>query len=278
MAPPVSEEVFVPQAARRGGGAPVLLLVALLAFLLGGGLVGWLVAQGRLTLAPTRAIAAPANPALSEARVAVLEARLAAIDRQANAEAATTARAEALFTAFAARRAIEAGRPLGFIEGLLRQRFGAAQPGAVNAVIDNSRTPVTMDALASGLATINETLSVAALHPSLWDRMSNGFDNFLTLHREGPSPPPPSSLLPPAEAALREGRADVAIALIQQLTPTPATQRWLAAARRYQAVREALDAVDTAALSATATAQTGPANGAAPTAAPPPGKLESTRQ
>jgi hypothetical protein len=64
----------------------------------------------------------------TEARLADLEGRMSRIDLRASAAAGNAARAEGLLIAFAARRALDRGVALGYIEGELRDRFGGTQP------------------------------------------------------------------------------------------------------------------------------------------------------
>ena len=70
-----------------------------------------------------------AQQAALDRRVAELEARIAQIGARANAAVGNADRAEGLLVAFAARRALDRGVALGYIEALLRDRFGA-QPAA----------------------------------------------------------------------------------------------------------------------------------------------------
>jgi len=135
-------------AARRSGPSlRAVLGTSLLAFIGGAALVGWLVWDGRITLTQNDAAPAPASASASFAnlpkpaasptaaasseaaqdaalggmdqRIAALEQRLTRIDLQAAASEGNTARAEALLVAFAARRALERGAPLGYLAGLV---------------------------------------------------------------------------------------------------------------------------------------------------------------
>src|SRR5439155_4104234 len=87
---------------------------------------------------PPTIIQAPALPAPDvelNHRVDALEQRIGAIDSQAREAVGNAGRAENLLIAFAARRALDRGIGLGYLEGLLRERFGATQPQAVATVI-----------------------------------------------------------------------------------------------------------------------------------------------
>ena len=84
-------------------------------------------------------------------RVAALEQRLGQVGTESRAAVGNADRAEGLLVAFAARRALDRGVALGFLEALLRQRFGATQPRAVGMIILAARNPVTLQELQLGL-------------------------------------------------------------------------------------------------------------------------------
>ena len=94
-------------------------------------------------------------------RVNLMEQRIAAIDNQSRAAVGNADRAEGLLVAFAARRALDRGVPLGYIEGLLRQRFGDVQRPAVATIITASRQPVTLEELQDGLQQVGPELTGA---------------------------------------------------------------------------------------------------------------------
>ncbi len=149
--------------------ASVLLAFALgltLAFYLAWS-TGWLAEQPLEPAADTPAVKAapPADAELTAAaplpavpagemtvamRVGDLERRLNRLDMQAEAASGNAARAEGLLVAFAARRLVERGAPLGYLENQLQLRFGNAQPNAVRTIINSARNPVTLDQLRQG--------------------------------------------------------------------------------------------------------------------------------
>ena len=94
-------------------------------------------APPRLALFPQPAPAAtPQAPAPDyAARLAGIEQRLAGVENATQAVAGSAGRADNLLIAFAARRAVERGAPLGYLEPLLIERFGARQQAAVTMVI-----------------------------------------------------------------------------------------------------------------------------------------------
>ena len=97
---------------------------------------------------PQTATAAGSDAATLSARQATLAAELAALEaRTANLSLSVgqaggqATRAEATLVAFAARRAIDRGLGLGYIEPQLRARFGGVEPGAVATVINAAHQP-----------------------------------------------------------------------------------------------------------------------------------------
>src|SRR3546814_3188813 len=84
-------------------------------------------------------------------RVGELETRLSRITLQAASASGNATRAEGLLIAFAARRALDRGLSLGYLEAQLRLRFGDDQPNAVKTIIDTARDPITLEPLRSEL-------------------------------------------------------------------------------------------------------------------------------
>ena len=64
-----------------------------------------------------------------------------------SARKGSAGRADALVVAFAARRAIDRGVALGYLENLLVDRFGAQHPAAVATIITASHQPVRLNDL-----------------------------------------------------------------------------------------------------------------------------------
>ena len=148
-----------PPPARRWSILPLATLV-LLAFVIGVALTVWVwpKIQQRWNGQSTRPVAAmpqagTPSPAIApnamsassaqmlDARVAALDERLTRITVEAQAASGNAARAEGLLIAFAARRALDNGGSLGYIEAQLRSRFGQAQPRAVATIINAAREP-----------------------------------------------------------------------------------------------------------------------------------------
>lgn len=246
-----------------------MLALLALAFLGGALLIGWLVRDGRIALSAQNAADRPAvqssfaaAPAPSpsaaasqaaatagfEARVAALEARLARLDLEAAAAEGNTARAEAMMVAFAARRAIERGVPLGFLTEQLKLRFGDAQPAAVATVLDGAKTPVTLEKLVSELEALGPALAEAPKQEGGWDRISRELSSLFVIRRDSTPSTRPADRMERAKLLLRTGQTTAAIAEVERLPGNAEAGSWIASARQYEAMERALDQLETAAL------------------------------
>lgn len=250
--------------ARKSGGTLRLVLAAIVfAFLAGALLVGWLVWDGRIALpgkndgqgagsilpvASPSATAAPVTAALLEQQVAALEQRLARIDLQSASAEGNTARAEAMLVALAARRAIERGAPLGYLEDQLRLRFGAARPAAVNTVVSAARQPVTLAQLSAELDTLAPALTGQSPEESGWARFRRQMSGLFVVHRDAPGASNPAARIAKAHMLLQTGQVDAAIDEISRLPGAKAAEAWTAKARRYSEAGKALDQIEQAAL------------------------------
>lgn len=250
-----------------------VILVLVVAFLLGVAAMGWLLAQSdsarRLVgiepppqaapavqpLAPTTALPAATDgldrvvidPEVSR-RVASLEARLNALDAEAQMAVGNADRAEGLLVAFAARRALDRGVGLGYIEALLRERFGRTQRQAVATIITASREPVTIQELQLGLAEVGEQLVGVGPDQNWWGALRTELGELITLRRAGTPSTLPEERLARARRWLEAGQVDVALAEVLRMPGRNHARAWVADARRYVAARRALDRIEAAAL------------------------------
>lgn len=199
--------------------------------------------------------AAPVDPAALASQIGALEQRLARLDAASAALAARTdnaaaqaGRAEALLAAFATRRAIESGKPLGYLEGQLRLRFGTALPNVVNALVGFARQPVTQDRLVTQFEVLAPQL-VGPDEQSNWSKIKRDLSGLFVLHSSsGANTASPKMRLDHARLCLREGKIDAAIADVRLLPGAKAATQWIADATRYAEAMRGLDALDTAAL------------------------------
>jgi hypothetical protein len=258
-----------------------LLALALVAFLAGLAAMGWLLARSG-TAAAFLGVAAPA-PATAETapqamtverepepqleppaeaspgerlvidpettrRVNRLEERLALLDLQARTAVGNADRAEGLLVAFAARRALDRGVALGYIETLLRQRFAATEPQAVATVLTVARQPVTVQSLQKEFQEIAPHLSGGGQSQSWWGAFKTEMAGLVTIRRENTPSTQPAERLRRAGQSLEAGQVEVALLEVLRLPGHERADRWIANARRYVASRRALDRLESAAL------------------------------
>jgi hypothetical protein len=181
-------------------------------------------------------------------RVSRLEEQIGVIDNQSRAAVGNADRAEGLLVAFAARRALDRGVALGYIEGLLRQRFGETQRVAVATVITASRQPVTLEELQEGLQQVGPELTGGGPDQDWWTALRAELRGLVTVRREGAPSTVPAERLRRATRRLEAGQVDVALAEVLRMPGRENAREWIDDARRYVAARRALDVLETAAL------------------------------
>lgn len=259
-------------------------LIALVAFVLGVALVTWAFTRwepARRLILPKPAPAAVAVPgvstqsltapslvapggdatgdvALTESRVAGLESRLAQIDLRADAASANAARAEGLLLAFAARRAVERGGSLGYLEGQLRTRFAATQPRAVAAVITATQQPVTLNGLRQQLDILEPKLVGNPEGESWGAALSRNLGSLFVVRKASAPSPAADQRFERARVSLDGGEVDAALAEVARLPGRAAANNWMAAARRYIEAQRALEILEAAALTSAPITITGP--------------------
>lgn len=183
-----------------------------------------------------------------EARIAGLEARGDAIDRSAIQASSYATRAEGLMIAFAARRALDRGLNLGFLEEQLRTRFGASQPRAVATVVQAAREPVTLEDLRTALDGVAPELVTGAASTGWWQSFRRETGNLVVLRRAGTPSPLPVDRVARARRLLEAGLVEAALAEVARTPGAPKAERWTVAARRYIGARAALDTIESAAI------------------------------
>lgn len=263
----------------KPGSARALILAACLAFLAGGGLVGWvmwynLAGERAAPPPPAAAAAAPSpSPSLATAptplaaamkaeqaaervaeqqggidqRLAAAEQRLTRLDLQAQAAAGNAARAESLLIAFATRRSVERGAELGYLADQLRIRFGDQWPNAVATIIDFSRNPVRIDSLTARLDGLAPQLRESSEGPS-WGAFKRELKQLFVFRRETTPSPQPQKRMERARWALEQGRYQAAIDEVKGMPGAAKAQAWISDAERYKKAMDALEVIETAAV------------------------------
>jgi hypothetical protein len=198
--------------------------------------------------APAPVPAAQSLAAADAARIATVESRLAAIETQARAAAGSAGRADAMLVAFAARRAIDRGVALGYLEPLLVQRFGQQHQAAVATIVTASRDPVRLDALLADYRGLGPSLRGGGPEEDWWDGFRRELGAIVSFHRADTPSPQPQARYERALARLEAGEVDAALAETMRLPGAANATQWVARARRYIAAHRALDEIESAAL------------------------------
>ncbi len=273
--------------ASDGGRTRTMLLIAGAAFLLGASLTGYLAWRGEFpfpvaereqlgvvgavtprpadisaepTPSPSASGAQQAAEAVQaveivahqqgglDARVVAMEQRIDQLNLQAQAAMGNAARAEGLLIAFAARRAIERGEPLGYLADQLKLRFEDARPNSVQTILAAAENPVTLDQLIARLEGLAPMLAKGADHQVSWARLMDELSNLFVIRRETSPSPQPERRLDRARLFLESGRIEAAVAEVRNLPGADEAQQWIADAERYAAAQRALDRLETAAI------------------------------
>ena len=205
-----------------------------------------------------RQVAAPVSPpvppaatslaAVDAARIAALESRLGAIESQAQAAAGSAGRADAMLVAFAARRAIDRGVALGYLEPLLVQRFGRGHQAAVATIVTASRDPVRLDSLAADYEALGPLLRGGGPEEGWWAGFRRELGTIVSIHRADTPSPQPQARFDRARARLEAGDVDQALAETMRMPGAAGADQWIMRARRYIAAHRALDEIESAAL------------------------------
>ena len=181
-------------------------------------------------------------------RMAELEQRMTTLNLEAEAASGNAARAEGLLIAAAARRTVERGAPLGYLEDQLKLRFGNAQPNAVATLSEVSSSPVTLDALEQGLAALGPTLVEVPRNINVVMRVREELADLFVIRRFSAPSPAPEKRYERARMFLETGRAEAAMGEVERMPGREAARAWLALAQRYVRAQRALDLIETAAI------------------------------
>jgi len=187
------------------------------------------------------------NSAL-ETQILNLQSRLQQVESQSQQAQGSAGRADALLVAFAARRAIERGVALGYLEPLLVERFGPGHPQAVATVVTASRTPVRLPDLIAQYQSLESFLTGPPPDQSWWSGFKRGFGSLITVHRTDQASTQPQARYQAALTDLTAGEVDAALAETMRLPGAPKASEWINKARQYVSAHRALDEIETAAL------------------------------
>ncbi|MBB6124113.1 hypothetical protein [Sphingobium subterraneum] len=267
--PPPSPAPFTPAPVptHRRSNTGLWLAVILIAFIGGigatlwgtGALQNWWNGGSAAPLAATGPAVPAASPAMTgtvtqanvsalDAKVATLSARLDNLSTQAMLAGDKAGKAEAMLIAFAARRALDNGAPLGYLETELRARFGEAQPKAVATIITAADEPVTLIDLQGAFDELTPALMGRRDEGDWWTATKRELANLVIIRKATSPSPLPEKALQRARSLLAAARVEAAIAEVEGLPGRANADSWLQMARRYNEARRALDVIESAAI------------------------------
>lgn len=189
----------------------------------------------------------PPAPA-DQDRLAELESRLARVEQSTQRAEGSVGRADALVVAFAARRAIDRGVALGFLENLLLDRFGGHRPQAVATIISASRNPVRLDQLRAEFEQLGPDLRGRGPDDSWLAGFRREIGSLVEIRRAATPSMQPDARYARAADRLAAGDVDTAVAEAMRLPGAQSATGWAAKARRYVAAHRALDEIESSAL------------------------------
>jgi hypothetical protein len=245
------------------------LLIALCLILVGGAAAAWALARydraavllGVAPVVPAplavkpqpimpqaNAPSAPLSGDVASARIAELEARLARVENATQRAEGSAGRADALVVAFAARRALDRGVALGYLEGLLVDRFGRQHPRAVATIVTASRTPVRLDQLTAEYDALRPQLRAAGPNENWLAGLRRELGSLIEIRRADRPSTKPDARYDRARERLSAGDVDGALAETMRMPGAARAGPWITRARRYVAAHHALDEIESSAL------------------------------
>src|SRR5690242_4083397 len=254
---------------RQGSGWGARLMIGLVLILIGAAIATWALARYEpaarflgvtqpapapltprpvaLTTAPPQQAASVVSP-VSNSQIADLQARIARVENATQRAEGFAGRADALVIAFAARRAIDRGVALGYLEPLLADRFGAQHQQAVGTIIAAARQPVKLEDLIADYETLGPVLRRGGPQESWWAGFRRELGTLIEVHPAERPAINPDSRYQRARMRLQTGDVDQALAETMRLPGAANAQDWVTKARRYVAAHRALDEIESAAL------------------------------
>jgi hypothetical protein len=200
------------------------------------------------TQPPPAAQAPPPAQKADAARIATLESRLARVENATERAEGSAGRADALVVAFAARRAIDRGVALGYLENLLADRFGARHQTAVAMIVTAAHHPVRLQDLIDQYESLGPDLRRGGPQDNWWSNFKREFGSIIEVHRESRPAANAEARYRRALEHLSAGDVDQALAETMRLPGASRAGDWAAKARRYIMVHRALDEIESAAL------------------------------
>jgi hypothetical protein len=181
-------------------------------------------------------------------RLTGLETRIARVEHATERAEGSAGRADALVVAFAARRAIDRGVALGYLENLLVGRFGQQHQRAVATIVTASHQPVLLNDLIARYDALGPDLKRGGPGESWWTGVKRELGSLVQVHSAKRPSANPDARYQRAAQWLASGEVDRALAETMRMPGANYASDWIARARRYIAVHRALDEIESAAL------------------------------
>lgn len=253
---------------RRSTSWSAKLLIGLLLIIAGAAAATWVLGHYRPaarllgvapaeTASPNRAavtstsaqqLAPAVAPPPSDPQMADLQQRVSQVESSAQRAEGFAGRADALVIAFAARRAIDRGVALGYLEPLLIDRFGAQHQQAVATLITGARQPVRLDDLTAEYDGLGPVLRRGGPQDSWWSGFRSQLGTLVEVHPAQRPATNPDARYSRAMQRLVSGDVDQALVETMRMPGAANAQDWIGKARRYIAAHRALDEIESAAL------------------------------
>lgn len=218
-----------------------VIALVLLAFVGGGTAFAWLNSDGRM---PWETEKAPIVEALEEVEAAAASNAIALPAPTIIQPSAS--QAEAALLVLNARRALEAGKPLGELGNRLQITFGQSQPQALAAIISAARQPISNATLLNGFDAVAPKL----LQPSgtAWDRGHYELAHLFVIRRGDAKPTAMAARIQRTREAIIAGDIEGAMKTVRAMPGAEHARLWLVEANRAIAVRRALDVLGQSAV------------------------------
>jgi hypothetical protein len=159
----------------------------------------------------------------------------------------SASQAEAMLLVANARRAIEAGKPLGDLGSRLQVSFGQGQPQALATIANGLKQPISNAALLAGFDAVAPQLLLPA--GTAWDRMQYEARTLFVLRSGNAKPSASQTRLNKVRQAIIAGDTAGAAKMVRAMPNAAAAADWLADANRAIAVYQALDTLNQSAAS-----------------------------
>ena len=170
-------------------------------------------------------------------------------DTRSQQASATVDRAESMLIAISARRAVDSGSALGYLEHELRLKFGNSNPDDVRAITDASNNPVRLATLQNQLDSASDILLSPSNDATIWDVIKKEMGELFVIRKAGSQPPQADRRLARIKTALANRDIETAILEMEKMPGAGSARDWIALAKRYMRVQQALDAIEKTALS-----------------------------